>query len=60
MLLPPPQLGVYNNKLYLGWWKSHMLANPDVGERVLRGGAAVARERATAVRDRALAACGLR
>ena len=40
--------------------REELLANPDEVERVLRAGAAGARERATAVRDRALAACGLR
>ena len=40
--------------------RAALLAHPDEVERVLHAGAEVARERARAVRDRALAACGLR
>jgi tryptophanyl-tRNA synthetase len=40
--------------------REHLLANPGEVERVLAGGAARARERARATRDRAYAACGLR
>jgi tryptophanyl-tRNA synthetase len=40
--------------------REELLANPDEVESVLRRGAAKARARAVAVRDRALLACGLR
>jgi tryptophanyl-tRNA synthetase len=40
--------------------REELLAHPEEIERVLRAGAARARERARAVRDRALVACGLR
>ncbi|TAJ16705.1 MAG: tryptophan--tRNA ligase [Planctomycetota bacterium] len=40
--------------------RDKLVQHPDHVERVLQGGAAVARARARATRDRALAACGLR
>lgn len=40
--------------------REQLLANPEQVEAVLQAGAAKARERAQAVRDRALQACGLR